>query len=415
MRIAIDAARFTPDEANQLRRAMATFRRVGTINQMEQKMVEGMVRRGYERSFAENCFNQIKGFGEYGFPESHAASFAILVYISSWIKCHHPAAFAAALLNSQPMGFYAPAQIIRDAREHGVEVRPVDINFSAWDNTLEHIEGNKLAVRLGFRQVEGFSKSWAEEICVRRAHPYTGIEELRRLTRLGRRAFVLLADADAFRSLEIDRREALWAVRRFPDNETLPLFQAAETNELAKEAETRLPEMKMSEHVVADYESTRLSLKGHPMQFLREMFAAENVSTCRRANSLGNNRWVKLAGVITVRQRPGSAKGVVFMTLEDETGIANIVIWQKLLERYRKEVMGARLILIEGTVQSAENVVHIVARKLSDRTADLSRLSEQHATLPVSRSDEAIHPVPDEPRGTHPRKVRILPKSRDFH
>jgi error-prone DNA polymerase len=415
MRIAIDAARFTPDEANQLRRAMATFRRVGTINQMEQKMVEGMVRRGYERSFAENCFNQIKGFGEYGFPESHAASFAILVYISSWIKCHHPAAFAAALLNSQPMGFYAPAQIIRDAREHGVEVRPVDINFSDWDNTLEPADNIRLALRLGFRQVEGFSEVWAKEIYARRKHPYTGIEELRRLTRLGRRAFVLLADADAFRSLSIDRREALWAVRRFPDNETLPLFQAAETNELAKEAETTLPQMKMSEHVIADYESTRFSLKGHPMQFLREMFIAENVMTCRQANSLGNNRRVKLAGVITVRQRPGSAKGVVFMTIEDETGIANIVVWSKLLERYRKEVMGSRLILIEGTVQSAENVVHIVARKLFDRTGDLSRLSEQHPTLPLSRSDEVAHPVADEPRGTHPRNVRILPKSRDFH
>ncbi len=415
MRIAIDAARFTPDEANQLRRAMATFRRVGTINQMEQKMVEGMVRRGYERSFAENCFNQIKGFGEYGFPESHAASFAILVYISSWIKCHHPAAFAAALLNSQPMGFYAPAQIIRDAREHGVEVRPVDINFSEWDNTLERVEPAKLALRLGFRQVEGFSKVWADEICARREHPYTGIEELRRLTRLERRAFVLLADADAFRSLDIDRREALWAVRRFPDNETLPLFQAAETNELAKEVETRLPLMKMSEHVIADYEATRLSLKGHPMQFLRERFIAQNVSTCTQANSLGNNRRVKLAGVITVRQRPGSAKGVVFMTIEDETGIANIIVWPKLLERYRKEVMGSRLILIEGTVQSAENVVHVVARKLFDRTEDLYRLSEQRPALPVSRSDEVLHPVPDQPRASHPRKVRILPKSRDFH
>jgi len=289
MRIAIEAAKFTPDEANKLRRSMATFRNVGTIHEMEKQMVEGMVRRGYERSFAENCFNQIKGFGEYGFPESHAASFAILVYISSWIKCHHPAAFAAALLNSQPMGFYAPAQIIRDAREHGVEVRPVDINFSEWDNTLERIDKDNLALRLGFRQVEGFSKAWADEICIQRQKCYTGIEELRRLTRLERRAFVLLADADAFRSLEIDRREALWAVRRFPDNETLPLFQAAETNELAREAETRLPQMRMSEHVIADYESTRLSLKGHPMQFLREMLIAENVSTCRHANSLGTS------------------------------------------------------------------------------------------------------------------------------
>ncbi|MBZ9654415.1 error-prone DNA polymerase [Phyllobacterium lublinensis] len=415
MRIAIEAAKFTPDEANKLRRAMATFRNVGTIHTMQEQMVEGMVRRGYERKFAENCFNQIKGFGEYGFPESHAASFAILVYISSWIKCYHPAAFAAALLNSQPMGFYAPAQIIRDARDHGVKVRPVDVNFSEWDNTLERVDATRLALRLGFRQVEGFSKAWADEIRTRRGDRYAGIEELRRLTRLGRRAFVLLADADAFRSLAIDRREALWAVRRFPDNETLPLFQAADANELAREAETRLPGMKLSEHVIADYESTRFSLKGHPMQFLRNMLSVENVVTCRQANGLANNTRVKLAGVITVRQRPGSASGVVFMTIEDETGIANIVIWPKLMKAYRKEVMGARLILIEGTVQSADNVVHIVAGKLIDRTEDLYSLSEQRPEMPVSRSDEVRHPVSDEQRGTHPRKVRILPKSRDFH
>ena len=415
MRIAIVAAKFTGDEANQLRRAMATFRHMGTIHTMETKMVEGMVRRGYERSFAQNCFNQIKGFGEYGFPESHAASFAILVYISSWIKCHHPAAFAASLLNSQPMGFYAPAQIIRDAREHGVEVRSVDINFSHWDNTLERIDKDTVALRLGFRQVDGFSKGWAEEICAQRRQHYIDIEELRRLTRLEKRAFVLLADADAFRSLAIDRREALWAVRRFPDNETLPLFQAAETNELAKEVRAMLPQMTMSEHVIADYESTRLSLKGHPMQFLREMFMAEDVSTCRYANSLSNNKRVKLAGVVTVRQRPGTAKGVVFMTIEDETGIANIVVWKKLLERYRKEVMGSRLILIEGTVQSADNVVHIVAGRLSDRTGDLYRLSEQRAVLPVSRSDEVVPAVQGDARTRHPRNVRILPKSRDFH
>jgi len=414
MRIAIEAARFTPDEANQLRRAMATFRRVGTIHQMHRKMVDGMVNRGYDRDFAENCFNQIKGFGEYGFPESHAASFAILVYISSWIKCYHPAAFAAALLNAQPMGFYAPAQIVRDAREHGVEIRAADINFSAWDNTLEKGE-NGLAVRLGLRQIGGFSEAWAKTILEERTMPFASIEEFRRLTQLERRAYVLLADADAFRSLAIARREALWAVRRLPNDETLPLFRAADTNELPREAETRLPAMKLSEHVVADYESTRLSLKGHPVQFLRTMLAGENVLTCSQANRLGNNRRVKVAGVVTVRQRPGSAKGVVFMTIEDETGIANIVVWKKILEKYRREVMGARLILIEGTVQSAENVVHVVANKLSDRTNDLYRLSDQLASLPVSHSDEVAHPVSEESRGRHPRNVRILPKSRDFH
>ena len=415
MRIAIEAAGFTPDEANKLRSAMATFRNRGTIHKMQEQMVEGMVRRGYERSFAENCFNQIKGFGEYGFPESHAASFAILVYISSWIKYHHPEVFAAALLNSQPMGFYAPAQIIRDAREHDVEVRPVDVNFSEWDNTLEKKCRGNPAMRMGFRQVDGLSKAWADEICVKRKKPYADIEELRRLTRLERRAFVLLADADAFRSLAIDRREALWAVRRFPDNTTLPLFQIADTNELAVEAQTRLPPMQMAEHVIADYESFRLSLKGHPMQFLRDMLGREGVVTCRQATSLASNRRVKLAGVVTVRQRPGSAKGVVFMTIEDETGIANIIVWAKTMATYRKEVMSSRLILIEGTVQSSDNVTHIVARKLIDRTSDLYRLSEQLPPLPVSHADEVVHPVPDQSRARHPRKVRILPKSRDFH
>ncbi|MCX8282222.1 error-prone DNA polymerase [Phyllobacterium sp. 0TCS1.6C] len=415
MRIAIVAAGFSADDANKLRRSMATFRHMGTIHEMEERMVEGMVGRGYDRTFAQNCFNQIKGFGEYGFPESHAASFAILVYVSAWIKCHHPEIFAAALLNSQPMGFYAPAQIIRDVREHGVEVRPVDINFSEWDNTIERIDADKLALRLGFRQVEGFSKNWAKRICEIRQKPFSDMEQVRRLTRLERRAFVLLADADAFRSIAMDRRAALWAVRRFPDNETLPLFLAADTNELAAEAETRLPDMRFSEHVVADYESTRFSLKGHPMQFLREMFAKAGVLSCRDATALPNNRRVKLAGIITVRQRPGSAKGVVFMTIEDETGIANIVIWEKLLQKQRREVMGSRLIMIEGVVQSADNVVHIVANRLHDKTAELHRLSEQRAHLPVSRSDEPTHSSQMESRGRHPRNERMLPKSRDFH
>ncbi|MGO4447798.1 error-prone DNA polymerase [Phyllobacterium sp. TAF24] len=415
MRIAIEAAGFTPDEANKLRSAMATFRNRGTIHKMQEQMVEGMVRRGYERTFAQNCFNQIKGFGEYGFPESHAASFAILVYISSWIKCHHPEVFAVALLNSQPMGFYAPAQIIRDAREHGVKVLPVDVNFSEWDNTLEKDTNNQLAMRMGFRQVDGFSKAWAEEICKMRMRPYVDIEEVRRMTRLERRAFVLLADADCFRSLRIDRREALWAVRRFPDNTTLPLFQIAETNELAQEPATLLPQMQMAEHVIADYESIRLSLKGHPIQFLRQSLTAEGVVTCKQATSMTSKKRVKLAGVVTVRQRPGSAKGVVFMTIEDETGIANIIVWSKIMRIYRKEVMSSRLILIEGVVQSSDNVTHIVAGKLIDRTADLYRLSEQLPSLPVSRGDEVVHPVPDQSRARHPRNVRILPKSRDFH
>lgn len=406
MRIAMEAAKFTPDEANQLRRAMATFRKMGTIHTMEQKMIDGMVRRGYDRTFAENCFNQIKGFGEYGFPESHAASFAHLVYISAWLKCHHPEVFAAALLNSQPMGFYAPAQIVRDAREHGVTVLPVDVNFSQWDNILEETPDIRLALRLGFRQIDGFSKRDTELLIADRQEPYRTIEDMHRRLRLDRRAFTLLADADAFGSLDIDRRAALWAVRRLPNDETLPLFRAAATSELAEEPRTKLPEMAASEHVIADYETTRLSLKGHPLQYLREGLAAEGVSTCRAVQEGADGRRMKVAGVVTVRQRPGSAKGVVFLTIEDETGIANIVVWPKIMKTFRREVMGARLIHIEGRIQrSPEGVVHLVAAKLQDRSAALIEMSGREAQRLVAPSQMAHHP----------RNVKIMPNSRDFH
>ncbi|MGC0052018.1 error-prone DNA polymerase [Brucella pituitosa] len=411
MRIAMEAAKFTPDEANQLRRAMATFRKMGTIHTMETKMIEGMVNRGYDRTFAENCFNQIKGFGEYGFPESHAASFAHLVYISAWIKCHHPEVFAAALLNSQPMGFYAPAQIVRDAREHGVTVLPVDVNFSHWDNTLgDNILEDTLdirpALRLGFRQIDGFSKRDTELLIADRQEPYRTIEDMHRRLRLDRRAFTLLADADAFGSLDIDRRAALWAVRRLPNDETLPLFRAAATSELAEEPRTKLPEMAASEHVIADYETTRLSLKGHPLQYLREGLAAEGVSTCRGVQEGADGRRMKVAGIVTVRQRPASAKGVVFLTIEDETGIANIVVWSKIMKAFRREVMGARLIHIEGRIQrSPEGVVHLVASKLQDRSAALIEMSGREAQRLVAPSQTAHHP----------RNVKIMPNSRDFH
>lgn len=406
MRIAIEAAKFTPDEANQLRRAMATFRKMGTIHTMQEKMIDGMVNRGYDRTFSENCFNQIKGFGEYGFPESHAASFAHLVYISAWLKCHHPEVFAAALLNSQPMGFYAPAQIVRDAREHGVTVLPVDVNLSQWDNILEEAPYKGLALRLGFCQIDGFSKEAAKLLTAGQHEPYRTIEDMHRRLRLDRRAFTLLADADAFGSLNIDRRAALWAVRRLPNDETLPLFQAAASSELAEEPRTNLPAMAASEHVIADYETTRLSLKGHPLQYLREGLAATGVSTCRAVQEGGNDHRMKVAGIVTVRQRPGSAKGVVFLTIEDETGIANIVVWPKIMKAFRREVMGARLIHIEGRVQrSPEGVVHLVATKLEDRSGALIDLSGREPQRLVAPSQTAHHP----------RNVRIMPKSRDFH
>ncbi|QWG15857.1 error-prone DNA polymerase [Bradyrhizobium sediminis] len=481
MRIAIEAAKFTSEEANGLRRAMATFRNVGTIGKFESKMVNNMIARGYDPTFAKNCFDQIKGFGSYGFPESHAASFAQLVYVSSWLKHFHPDAFCCGLLNSQPMGFYAPAQIVGDARNNGVEVREVDVSFSHAQNMLEEGSGKYHAVRLGFRQIDGFHwddpdearlkrsvpsfrgvasatnpesrdsqmcdstsefvasatprndkgekmEDWAERIVAARARrPFTSLEDFARDTGLPKRALILLADADAFRSIGLDRRAALWAVRRLPDDVPLPLFEIAVAREQPDEKAHPLPEMPLPEQVVADYQTIRLSLKGHPMEFLRPMFAKEGVLACERVCHANDKKRVRCAGVVLVRQRPGSAKGVVFMTLEDETGIANIVVWPKVMEQFRKEVMGARLILVEGYIQSSpEQVTHLVAQRLCDRSHDLvglanDALSRKH---PVPAGPALIEPLNDDPREhpdspaqkiRHPRDVRILPPSRDFH
>jgi error-prone DNA polymerase len=477
MRIAIEAAKFTSEEANGLRSAMATFRNVGTIGKFEDKMIGNMIARGYDPEFAKSCFDQIKGFGSYGFPESHAASFAQLVYISSWLKHYHPDAFCCGLLNSQPMGFYAPAQIVGDARNNGVEVREVDVSFSFAQNTLEEGEGTYCAVRLGFRQIDGFhwldedeerlkqlqssfrnfspsfrgmrsmnpeprdsgsgatapsrngggETDWADRIiAARKRRPFTSLEEFARDTGLPKRALILLADADAFRSLGLDRRAALWAVRRLPDDVPLPLFQAAIAREQPDENAKPLPEMPLPEQVVADYQTVRLSLKGHPMEFLREMFTKERVVACKDVNHGNDRRRVSCAGVVLVRQRPGSAKGVVFMTLEDETGIANIVVWPKVMEQYRKEVMGARLILVEGYIQSSpEQVTHLVAQRMVDRSHDLIGLANDALRKhPVPAGLALVEPLSDDRRDhadtpaqklRHPRDVRILPPSRDFH
>ncbi len=487
MRIAIEAAEFTSEEANGLRRAMATFRNVGTIGKFEDKMIGNMIRRGYDPRFAKSCFDQIKGFGSYGFPESHAASFAQLVYVSSWLKHYHPDAFCCGLLNSQPMGFYAPAQIVGDARKNGVEVREIDVSYSFAQNTLEQGDGKYCAVRLGFRQIDGFkwtdpdeerlkriqmsfrdspsrsaiadldgagpesiatigsmdsglapsgaprndgreTTDWADRIVAARARrPFTSLEDFARDTGLPKRALILLADADAFRSIGLDRRAALWAVRRLPDDVPLPLFEVATAREQPDENARPLPLMPLPEQVVADYQTIRLSLKGHPMEFLRAMFTKERVVACKDVCHANDRRQVRCAGVVLVRQRPGSAKGVVFMTLEDETGIANIVVWPKVMEQYRKEVMGARLILVEGYIQSSpEQVTHLVAQRMFDRSQDLiglanDALSRKHAVpagpalvepLNDDRRDHADHPAQ---KIRHPRNVRILPPSRDFH
>lgn len=446
MRIAIEAAKFTSEEANGLRRAMATFRNVGTIGKFESKMVNNMIARGYDPGFAKNCFDQIKGFGSYGFPESHAASFAQLVYVSSWLKYFHPDAFCCGLLNSQPMGFYAPAQIVGDARKNGVEVREIDVSFSCAQNTLEERCGTYHAVRLGFRQIDGFkwadpdeeflrqkagkpkAEDWAERIvAARQRRPFTSLEDFARDTALPKRALILLADADAFRSIGLDRRAALWAVRRLPDDVALPLFEMAAAREQPDEHAQPLPDMPLPEQVVADYQTIRLSLKGHPMEFLRPMFASERVIACAAVSDANDRQYVRCAGVVLVRQRPGSAKGVVFMTLEDETGIANIVVWPKVMEHFRKEVMGARLVLVEGYIQSSpEKVVHLVAERLFDRSRDLvhlanDALSRKHvvptgpALIEPLHDDTRQHPDNPAQKIRHPRNVRILPRSRDFH
>ncbi|UQR66100.1 error-prone DNA polymerase [Bradyrhizobium sp. C-145] len=500
MRIAIEAAKFTSEEANGLRRSMATFRNVGTIGKYEDKLIGNMVARGYDADFARSCFDQIKGFGSYGFPESHAASFAQLVYISSWLKHYHPDAFCCGLLNSQPMGFYAPAQIVGDARKNGVEVRDIDVSYSFAQNTLEQGKDKYCAVRLGFRQIDGFhwldedeerlkrsqlsfrgarpirrsseseggsanaesmrprtpgggmdsglapsgaprnddgevaqnnterAQDWADRIvAARNRRPFTSLEDFARDTGLPKRALILLADADAFRSLGLDRREALWQVRRLPDDVPLPLFEAATAREQPDEHAKPLPVMPRAEQVVADYQTIRLSLKGHPMEFLREMFSRERVIACKDVSHENERRRVRCAGVVLVRQRPGSASGVVFMTLEDETGIANVVVWPKIMEQYRKEVMGARLILVEGYIQSSpEKVTHLIAQRMIDRSHDLiglanDALSRKH---PVPSGADLIEPLNDDPRAhadtpaqkiRHPRNVRILPPSRDFH
>ncbi len=406
MKLAIVAAKFSDAEANKLRRAMATFRNLGGIDKFRDQMVGGMVRRGYEQDFAERCFKQIEGFGSYGFPESHALSFARLVYVSSWLKHYQPAIFAAALLNSQPMGFYAPAQIVRDAQENGVEVLGIDVNTSGWDNSIE--QG---ALRLGLRQVDSFREEWAKAIIAKR--PFASIEELARRADLPSRALHLLADADAVRSLGFDRREGAWEARRTPSDE-LPLFAAAKARELAEEEDAMLPAMPLGEHVVADYQMTRLSLKGHPMQFLRGMFDCEGVLSCAQTSAAKNGARVKTAGVVLTRQRPGKGNAI-FITIEDETGVTNALLWSRLFERQRRAVMASRLMVIEGEVQrSKEGVVHLMATTITDRTHELRRLSEEHdANVPTPRNDEFARPV--YPRHGHPRDVRILPKSRDFH
>ncbi len=415
MRLAMVAAQFTPGELNELRHAMATFRRRGTIHTFEAKMVTRMTARGYEEDFARRCFDQIKGFGEYGFPESHSASFAHLAYVSSWLKCHHPDVFACGLLNAQPMGFYAPAQIVRDARQHGVEVRPPDINFSGWDNTLEPVGRDGFALRLGLRQIDGLGEDPANTLVAVRDSRFDDMNDLVMRSGLPPAVMERLAAADAFRSIGLDRRQALWQARGLARSRPLPLFEQAHTPDHGDEPQAGLPDMPLPEHVVADYQTLRLSLKAHPMEFMREYFARKGVVTNDRLVHLKDGKHVAVAGVVLVRQRPGTARGVIFMTLEDETGVANTVTWPDTFQTYRKIIMGSRLVLIRGRLQSHDGVIHVVAERYKDHTHMLQALSQMPVASPLAHADEVARPVNEGYLRRHPRNAQIIPKSRDFH
>ena len=418
MKIALDAAKFTGAEANRLRKAMATFRSRGMVHELEDMMVGRMVARGYDPDFSERCFNQIKGFGEYGFPESHAASFAHLVYVSSWIKCHFPAAFACGLLNSQPMGFYAPAQIVRDAREHGVAVLPADVNCSDWDCTLEG-QGTGVALRLGLRQIDGLPEHVAARlVTVREAGGgFADVAALKERAGLSPAMVERLASADAFSSLQLPRRQALWDARSLIAGPDLPLFAAmAARDERAEACPAQLPVMPLSEEVVADYQTQRLSLKAHPMAFLRAGLADRGFARTSDLKKRKFRSMVHVAGVVLIRQRPGSAKGVCFITIEDETGVANIVVWPDMMERFRRVVMGARLLEIRGRVEYDDEVIHVIAAHLTDASEQLYGLSDDRLETDRDRADHVDRPVQaSHSRPSHPRNVRIIPKSRDFH
>ncbi len=395
MRIAIVAAGFAPAEADQLRRAMASFRNPGTIHRFRDKFVRGMIRRGYEEDFAERCFRQIEGFGEYGFPESHAASFAHLAYVSSWLKRHYPDVFACALLNSQPMGFYAPAQIVRDARDHGVEVRPVDVNHSDWDCTLEGDEGEeassatgagRFALRLGLRRIRGMKERDADLVTAFREDGYRSPRDLRDRAGLSPTTLSRLARADAFASMGLGRRRADWIARGMASAGPLPLFDASSVSP-AVEREPALPPLSTGEQVAADYRTTGLSLRHHPVALLRPQLEARGVSPAKRLEGSSDGDRIAVAGIVLTRQRPG--KGIVmFVTLEDETGIANLVVFPSVYERQRRETLTARLMLCRGKVQKADGVVHVIAqrvRALNHLLDDLDTGADGESTAPFVR------------------------------
>jgi error-prone DNA polymerase len=389
MEIAIVAAGFTPAEADGLRRSMATFKAKGKVSDWERKLVDGMVKKGYQEDFAKRVFRQLEGFGAYGFPESHAASFALLVYVSSWIKCYYPDVFAAALLNSMPMGFYQPAQIVIDARNHGVEMRPVDINLSYWDNTLEEKSGKYCAVRLGFRHVKGLSAEDMQSLLDARQKPFQYVHSLLDAG-ISIAALEKLADADAFRSIGLDRRQALWEVSALSDS-PIGMFEG-QPSESVNEPQLTLPFLSDAAHVVEDYATTGLSLKAHPVSFVRPQLISLYVTPTGNLSKMKNGDAIKVAGLITVRQRPGTAKGVLFVTIEDETGFANLVVWEKVFEKHRREIVQARLLMVEGKLQIEGEVIHVIANRCFNLSSLLRSMTTETdvetAITTLSRGDE---------------------------
>jgi error-prone DNA polymerase len=417
MEIAIVAAGFSPGEADLLRRSMATFKFNGLVSKFEHKLIGGMLKKGYTKEFAQRIFKQLEGFGSYGFPESHAASFALLVYVSCWLKCYYPDVFAVALLNSQPMGFYQPAQIVRNAKEHGVKILPIDINHSGWDNTLEAKCGNYHALRLGFREINGIREEEMSLLVNGRTKPYT---QPHQLCDAGLSVATLerLANADAFRSIGLDRRQALWEVAALHDR-PIGLYEG-QKSQSEFELQVKLPFMQLSEHVVQDYATTGLSIKGHPVGFIRDKLSLFNVLSTKLANDAEDKQVIKVAGLVLVRQRPGTAKGVCFITIEDEQGQCNLVVFPKLFDQYRNVIEHSRLLMVEGTIQRAETV-HVIVRRCIDYTTLLGSLTairnDQQPVLTLSRADEKASPfIPIDKTGQvrRPAPEDYLDKGRNF-
>jgi error-prone DNA polymerase len=447
MQIAVVGAGFSESEADKLRRAMATWKHNGKIYEFRERFMEGMKKNGYDREFAERCFKQIEGFGEYGFPESHAASFALLVYVSCWLKCHYPDVFACALLNSQPMGFYAPAQIVRDAREHGIEIRDVDVNRSdllhtlessspatdrIWDRHAEMREDIRSthAIRIGLSQISGLKEDHANIIVARRGEGYASVRDLWLRTGLPVSSLQKLADADAFGSLGLNRRDASWAIRGLiatDGAETLPLFKSAGIPAPRRDEDAGLPQMSAGEAVVHDYSALSLSLKAHPVSFVRPLLEGRRTLRCADLDAVKDGAFVEVAGLVLVRQRPGTASGVVFATLEDETGIANIVIWNKVFDNNRKVVLSSRMLAVAGKLQTDGRVIHVIAQNFTDMTPMLVKVAQGHELGParLSRADEGREGLPirggrEEPMLRNEERLArqaraALPGGRNFH